>query len=403
MRYAHIVGWGKYVPSKVMTNDDLAKLVDTSDAWIRERTGIGERRIAADNESTSTLATYAAQQALDVAGLSASQIDLIMVATATPENFFPATACLVQDALGASHAGAFDVSAACSGFVYALSMGADAVKSGSANNVLVIGAETLSRIVDWKDRNTCVLFGDGAGAVVLQASDQPGGVLASILRSDGSGGDYLYVPANGNGPKSVASVPIVNSQSPILESHFLKMNGREVYKFATRVVDKTLREVMHKVGWVSAQVDVVIPHQANLRILESAMKTLGVPMEKTIVNLDRYGNTSAASIPIALAEAAETGRLRPHDKLLTIGFGGGLTWAAAAIEWGVPKQVTKSQRTLSRFNNSLSGLRSKARRVVRNTEQKVKGKLSAISGQQSALGSPRKPEKIAENETPSKS
>jgi 3-oxoacyl-[acyl-carrier-protein] synthase III len=404
MRYAHIVGWGKYLPSKVMTNDDIAKFVDTSDAWIRERTGIGERRIAADNESTSVLATYAAQAALDVAGVSASQIDLIMVATATPENFFPATACAVQDALGAIKAGAFDVSAACSGFVYALSMGADAIKAGSANYVLVIGAETLSRIVDWTDRNTCVLFGDGAGAVVLQASDQPGGVLSSILRSDGSGGDFLYVSANGNGPQTGGpKSAIVNSQSPIVESHFLKMNGREVYKFATRVVDKTLREVMHKVGWVAAQVDIVIPHQANIRILESAMKSLGVPMEKTIVNLDRYGNTSAASIPIALAEAAETGRLRPHDKILTIGFGGGLTWAAAAIEWGVPKPVTKSQRTISRFNNSLSGFRSRARKLVRNTEQRVKGKLSAIGDQQSALSNPRKPEKDAANEAPPKS
>jgi 3-oxoacyl-[acyl-carrier-protein] synthase-3 len=402
MRYAHIVGWGKYVPGKVMTNDDIAKIVDTSDAWIRERTGIGERRIAADNESTSIMATYAAQQALDVAGVSASQIDLIIVATATPENFFPATACLVQDALGADRAGAFDVSAACSGFVYALSMGADAVKAGSANYVLVIGAETLSRIVDWKDRNTCVLFGDGAGAVVLGASDQPGGILASILRADGSGGDYLYVPANGNGPKVGATTAIVNSQSPIVESHFLKMNGREVYKFATRVVDRTLREVMHKVGWVAEQVDVVIPHQANIRILESAMKALGVPMEKTIVNLDRYGNTSAASIPIALAEAAEMGRLRPHDKLLTIGFGGGLTWAAAAIEWGVPKQVTKSQRTLSRFNNSLSSFRSRARKLARNTEQRVKGRLSAISDQRLTLGGPRKPDKDVANDTEAK-
>jgi 3-oxoacyl-[acyl-carrier-protein] synthase-3 len=402
MRYAHIVGWGKYVPSKVMTNDDIAKIVDTSDAWIRERTGIGERRIAADNESTSIMATYAAQQALDVAGVSASQIDLIIVATATPENFFPATACLVQDALGADRAGAFDVSAACSGFVYALSMAADALKAGSATYVLVIGAETLSRIVDWKDRNTCVLFGDGAGAVVLGVSDQPGGILASILRADGSGGDYLYVPANGNGPKVGATTAIVNSQSPIVESHFLKMNGREVYKFATRVVDRTLREVMHKVGWVAEQVDVVIPHQANIRILESAMKALGVPMEKTIVNLDRYGNTSAASIPIALAEAAEMGRLRPHDKLLTIGFGGGLTWAAAAIEWGVPKQVTKSQRTLSRFNNSLSSFRSRARKLARNTEQRVKGRLLAIGDQRLTLGGPRKPDKDVANDTEAK-
>jgi 3-oxoacyl-[acyl-carrier-protein] synthase-3 len=369
MRYAHIVGWGKYVPSKVMTNDDIAKLVDTSDAWIRERTGIAERRIAADNESTSTLATSAAQQALDVAGVSASQIDLIIVATATPENFFPATACLVQDALGASKAGAFDVSAACSGFVYALSMGADAIKAGSANYVLVIGAETISRILDWKDRNTCVLFGDGAGAVVLQSSNQPGGILSSILRADGSGGEYLFVCANGNAA-SVAGANI-NTALPIADTHFLQMNGREVYKFATRVIDKTLREVMHKVGWSADQVDVVVPHQANIRILESAMKTLGVPMEKCIANLDRYGNTSAASIPIALAEAAEQGRLRPHDKVLTIGFGGGLTWAAAALEWGVPKPVSKGQRQISRWSNSVSGVRSRVRKLLWRTEVKV--------------------------------
>ena len=395
MRYAHIVGWGKFLPSRIMTNDDISKLVDTSDAWIRDRTGISERRIAGDHESTSMLATQAAIAALDVAGITASQIDLIIVATSTPENFFPSVACAVQDALGAEHAGAFDVSAACSGFVYALATGSDAIKAGSANYVLVIGAETTSRILDWTDRNTCVLFGDGAGAVVLQASDQPGGVLSQVLRADGSGGDLLYVCANGNGPKAISQKSGASSGVlPVADSHFLHMNGREVYKFATRVIDKTLRDVMHRVGWTAGEIDLVVPHQANIRILESAMKSMAIPLDKCVLNLDRYGNTSAASIPIAMAEAADAGRLLLHHKVLTIGFGGGLTWAAAAIEWGVPKVISKPQRTLNRFNTSIAGFKRDARKLFRRTESRVLDTIDSTIGKPADTAPARSPAKV---------
>jgi len=370
MRYAHIVGWGKYVPSRIMTNDELGKMVDTSDEWIFSHTGIRQRRIAADHESTSTMATQAAIAALDVAGVSPTQIDQIIVATSTPENFFPSVACLVQDALGADHAGAFDLSAACSGFVYALSVGADTIKAGNANTVLVIGAETFSRIIDWKDRNTCILFGDGAGAVVLQGSDQPGGVLSTILRADGSGGDLLCLSANGNRPKSAINQ---NSNVPMTDAHFVQMNGREVFKFATRVVDRTLRDLCNKVGWETQDVDAVVPHQANIRIIEAAAKYMGVSLEKFVINLDRYGNTSAASIPLALCEAHENGRLRTNDKLLTIGFGAGLTWAAAAIHWTGLRSNNRTQRVVNRVGYSLTGIRTRARRLIRQAEDRVFG------------------------------
>ena len=367
MRYAHIVGWGKYLPSRIMTNDEIGKMVDTSDEWIRKNTGIGQRRIAADNESTSTMATQAAIEALDVAGVSPAQIDQIIVATSTPENFFPSSACLVQEALGADHAGAFDLSAACSGFVYALSAATDSIKAGNANNVLVIGAETFSRIIDWHDRNTCILFGDGAGAVVLQGSDQPGGVLSTILRADGSGGEFLSVSANGNRPKSAFEL------TPTHDSHFVQMNGREVFKFATRVVDRTLRDLCNKVGWETQDVDSVVPHQANIRIIESAAKLMGLPMEKFVVNLDKYGNTSAASIPIALCDAYDSGRLRPNDKVLMIGFGAGLTWAAAAIQWSGLRVANRTQRVVNRVGYSLTGIRSRARKLIRQAEDRVFG------------------------------
>ncbi len=366
MKYAHIVGWGKGVPQRVMTNNDLRALVDTSDEWIRERTGIGSRHVAGEGESTCTLATDAAMRALEVAGISPSQIDLIIVATATPDYAFPSTASLVQDALGADRAGAYDLSAACSGFVYALSMGTDVIRAGSANTVLVIGAETLSRVVNWKDRNTCVLFGDGAGAVVLSGSDQPGGVLSSILRSDGSGGDLLIIPGGGSAQPTTADTLERND-------HTIRMNGREVYKFATRVMDRTVRELLHKVGWTVEQIDLFVPHQANIRIIESAAKSLGLPMEKVFTNLEHYGNTSAASIPIAIAEAAEQGRLRPNDKVVMIGFGAGLTWAAAAVTWGQPKLVSRSQRTAQRLRYNVTSVRSRLLRSLRRIEGKVFG------------------------------
>ncbi|MFN3705626.1 MAG: beta-ketoacyl-ACP synthase III, partial [Thermoflexales bacterium] len=285
---------------------------------------------------------------------------------ATPDHIFPATACLVQDALGAAHAGAFDLSAACSGFVYALSVAADRIRAGSANTALVIGAETLSRIINWNDRSTCVLFGDGAGAVVLQGSDQPGGVLSTLLRADGSGSDLLIVPAGGC--KLPLTLEVLTRQL-----HTLHMNGREVYRFASRVLDRAAREVMHKAGWTSDQVDLFVPHQANLRIIESAARALNIPMEKVFCNIEHYGNTSAASIPIALAEAAESGRLRVRDRVIIVGFGAGLTWAAAAIEWSEPQAVSRSRRVLRRMSYSLAGVRSRARRLLRRLEDRLFG------------------------------
>ncbi|MBX7214969.1 MAG: ketoacyl-ACP synthase III [Thermoflexales bacterium] len=349
MRYAHIVGWGKSVPEKIVTNDDLARTVNTSDEWIRTMTGIRQRHIASDKETTASLSTAAAIDALDMAGVPAAQLDLIIVSTVTPDYMFPSTAALVQDALGADNAGAYDLSAACAGFLYALSQAADSIRAGTIHTALVIGAERLSSIVDWKDRNTCVLFGDGAGAVVLKASTQPGGVLTTLLRADGSGGPALYKRQNA--------------------AETLQMNGREVFRFATRVMDKSVREVMRRAGWTNDQVDVVVPHQANIRIIDTAAKALGIPMEKFFVNIDRYGNTSAASIPIALCEAVTAGKLKPDDKLVLVGFGGGLTWAAAAVQWLVPpKPVKRSQRVLSRLGYGAAAIRSRARRVLRRLE-----------------------------------
>ncbi len=335
MRYAHIVGWGKYVPERILTNADLEKMVETTDEWIRTRTGIRERRIAANpKDTTATMAVRAAREALNMAGVNPDQLDLIIVSTSSPEHIFPATACLVQDALGASRAGAFDLSAACSGFVYALAMAHASIVSGNAEYVLVIGSETLSRITDWKDRNTCVLFGDGAGALLLRASEQPGGVLSTVLGSDGSGGDLLMLPAGGS------RFP-TNMETVTQGMHYIKMDGREVFRFATRVMAKATQEVIAKAGLKLEDVNLVIPHQANERIIHSSMGALKLPPDKVFVNLDRYGNTSTASIPIALCEAIETGRVRPNDNLVFVGFGAGLTWAAAAIKWGVPPPPKK--------------------------------------------------------------
>ncbi|NLE75520.1 MAG: ketoacyl-ACP synthase III, partial [Chloroflexi bacterium] len=287
--YAQVVGWGLCVPERVLTNDDLAAMVDTSDEWIVSRTGIRERRIAAgDRESTAGLALRAAQAALRVAGLSPAQLDLVIVATATPDYTFPATACLVQDGLGATHAGAFDLGAGCSGFLYGLRLAADSIQAGSAQHALVIGAETLSRITDWNDRNTCVLFGDGAGAVVLSACSERCGVLATVLGSDGSGGDLLKLPAGGS-RRPASHDTVAEGQ------HFLKMNGSQVFRFATGVMARATHEVLQGAGWTLPEVSLVIPHQANVRIIQAAAKKLGLPEERFFVNLDRYGNTSAAS------------------------------------------------------------------------------------------------------------
>lgn len=330
-RYAQIVGWGHDVPKKVITNADLEQIVDTTDEWIRTRTGIEERHVAADPKETSaSLGLAAARRALAVADVPASKVDLIICATSTPEHVFPSTASVIQDALGATRAGAFDLSAACSGFVYALSMARGHILAGDAEYVLVIGAETMSRVVDWTDRGTCVLFGDGAGAVLVAASDVPGGILACELGSDGSGGNALIIPGGGSAKPS--SLETVSNGD-----HYIKMDGKAVFRFATRVMAEATRRVLDRVGLSTDDVDLMIPHQANVRIIQnSVLRQLKIPSDKVFVNLNSYGNTSAASIPIALCEAIEAGKIKPDDNLVFVGFGAGLTWGACAIQWSVP-------------------------------------------------------------------
>lgn len=327
--YAHITGWGMAVPERVLTNNDLSKLVDTNDEWIRSHTGIAERRIANDEQTTASLATEASLEALQVANLKPADLDLIIVSTSSPEHTFPATACLVQDRLGAVKAGAFDLLAACSGFIFALNMGAQMIRSGEAQNVLIIGSETLSRLVNWKDRNTCILFGDGAGAFVLQGSPEPGGILSTVMRSDGSGGDLLSLP--GGGSRYPTTMETVRNGL-----HYIQMNGREVYRFATRVMSQATLEAVEKAKLTIDDIDLLIPHQANMRIIEAAVRRLNIPMDRCVVNLDRYGNTSTASIPIATCEALQEGRIHPGDQLVFVGFGAGLTWGAMVAQWTGP-------------------------------------------------------------------
>ncbi len=359
MPNAHITGWGMAVPETIMTNDDLSKFVETNDEWIRERTGIRERRIARETDFTSTLAVDASIQALKVANVRPTDIDLIICSTSTPEYMFPATACLIQDQLGATRAGAFDLLAACSGFIYALNMGAQAIRSGSIKTALIIGSETLSRFVNWKDRNTCILFGDGAGAFVLQASERPGGVFSAVMHSDGSGGDLLTLPAGG-------------SRNPITETtfhegkHYIQMDGKEVFRFATRVMASATQEVLDAAGLKLEDIRWVVPHQANIRIIEAAARGLKLPMDRFIVNLDRYGNTSTASIPIAMVEAIEKGQIKSGDKFVMVGFGAGLTWGALAAEWTGP-MPSKGQVYPEQYRR-LGRVRSWVRRLIRFIE-----------------------------------
>lgn len=336
-RYAHVIGWGMYTPQKVLTNQEISQIVDTSDEWIQTRTGVKERRIAADNESTATLATQAALRALIMGGVRPSELDLIIVSSSSPEHIFPATASLVQDALGASRAGAFDLLAACTGFIYAMDMASHAIISGSIDTALVIGAETLSRLTDWSDRGTCILFGDGAGAFLLQASDKPGGYVASVLRSDGSGGDLLILPAGGS--KEPASFDTVKNGK-----HYIHMNGREVFRFATRVMANATREVVEKANLDLDEISLIIPHQANKRIIEAAAKNLKMDLDRFYINLDKYGNTSTASIPIATVEALNEGKIHPGDRLVFVGFGAGLTWGALLLEWTGALEETRLVR-----------------------------------------------------------
>jgi 3-oxoacyl-[acyl-carrier-protein] synthase III len=320
-----ITGVGSYVPERVLTNDDLAKIVDTSDEWITERTGIKERHVAAETQAASDLALPAARQALAMAGLDPADVELVIVATVTPDMFFPSTGSLVATALGADDAGAYDLSAGCTGFMYALAQAYGAVAGGLSDNAVVIGAETLSKITNWHDRSTCVLFGDGAGAVVLERVPA-GGFLGFELGSDGEGGKDLSVPAGG-------SRNPVTAQTVEQEMHFLQMNGREVYKFATRVLVSSAEKLLEECGLTVNDVDLYIPHQANKRIIDHAARNLGIPQEKIFVNLQKYGNTSSASIPLCLAEAVAEGRLHKGTRVLMTGMGAGLTWGSAYTIW----------------------------------------------------------------------
>ena len=327
--YAHITGWGMAVPDRILTNEELATMVDTDNDWIVSRTGIHERRIANDDQTTASLATEASLNALSVANLKPGELDLIIVATSSPEHLFPATACLVQNSIGAGRAGAFDLLAACTGFIYALNMASQAILSGSINNALVIGSETLSRIVDWNDRQTCILFGDGAGAFVLQAGVDQAGLLSAVMRSDGSGADLLSLPAGGSAlPATIETV-----QEGL---HYIDMDGRGVFRFATRVMTQAMNEVLRDANIDIDEVSLVIPHQANRRIIETAMRNINLPMERCVMNLDRYGNTSTASIPIATCEAITNERIKAGDKIVFVGFGAGLTWGAALVQWSGP-------------------------------------------------------------------
>lgn len=327
--YAAIMGWGMAVPERRLTNADLERMVETSDEWITARTGIRERRIVGPGESTSTLSTEAARRALDSAGLAANQIDLIILATCTPDRPFPATACAVQANLNIPHAAAFDVVAACSGFVYGLNVATSMVRSGAAKNVLFIAADVFTHYINWNDRNTCVLFGDGAGAVVLQPSEEPLGLLSCVMGSDGAHEDLMAVDAGGT---RMPATPELLEQG----RQFVYMNGREIFKLAVRGMGDSSEQALAAAGVSGAAIDLVVPHQANLRIIDATAKRLNMPMERVMVNIDRYGNTSAATIPIALVEAAEQGRLPNGANVLLTAFGGGLTWASAVVRWGRP-------------------------------------------------------------------
>lgn len=323
--HAAIAGIGAAVPDKVMTNFDFEKFLDTSDEWITQRTGIKERRYVSDGESTVSLSVQASRQALADAGLDASQLDLIICATVSPDMIMPASACLIQNELGAVGVPAFDISAACSGFVYGLIVGNQFIIAGTYKRVLLIGGDTLTRFSDFSDRASCVLFGDGAGAVVLEATDQPDrGIEYTVMHADGQGWDFIHVPAGGS--KNPATHETVEQNM-----HYVKMRGRDVYRFAVDKMQWLLGDCMDKCGLTVQDVDMVLPHQVNIRILKSAAEKFGFPMEKIYVNIDRYGNTSGASIPLALEEAWREGKIGPGSTILMVAFGAGLTWAGAVL------------------------------------------------------------------------
>ena len=326
MRFVRLTGWGRYAPAQVLTNADLERMVDTNDEWIVSRTGIRERRVAAAHETTASMGAVAGLRAIRTAGLEPDDIDLIIVATLTPDYPMPSTAALVKEAIGNSKAPAFDIAAACSGFVYGYATASAYITAGLAKHALVIGAELLTRFLDYTDRGTSILFGDGAGAVVLSATDEPTAPVGIELTTEPQGAYMIWLPAGGS-----TSPP--SAETVARGEHKIRMEGRETYRFATRTLASTALAAVDKAGWKPADVDLFVPHQANIRIIEAVAKGLGLPMEKMFVNLDRYGNTSAASVPIALAEAVNEGRVKVGDKLVFVAFGAGFTSGAVAMEW----------------------------------------------------------------------
>lgn len=326
MRSVGIVGIGSYVPENIMTNKNFEEFLDTSDEWIIARTGIRQRHIAPEDMSVSDLCYQAGLKALADARIAPEEVELVIVATVTPDYAFPATACLVADRLGAKNAAAFDLEAGCSGFIYGVATGSQFVAAGLYKTVLVIGGETLSKILNWSDRSTCILFGDGAGAAVLRPVKEGYGFLGFELGSDGSGGHLLSLPAGGS--KCPASPETVEKKL-----HTLQMEGKEVFKFAVRVMGDASVRVLEKAGLAQGEIDLLVPHQANIRIVDAAVKRLGISRDKVVINLERYGNMSAASIPVALDEAAKTGRIKEGDNIVMVGFGTGLTWGACVLKW----------------------------------------------------------------------
>ena len=366
LKYSRISGWGKYVPEKIVTNKELEELIDTSDEWITQRTGIKERRVSADDQTCSTLAIAAAEKALAVAELQPTDLDLIIVSTTTPDHLAPAVSSLVQHKLGAT-CPAFTLVTGCTGFVYGITTAHQFIATGAYNHILVIGVEIISRFLNWEDRNTCVLFGDGAGAVVMSASDTPTGLKAFDLGSDGEKCMSIAVPGIGSAQK-------IDYGTIDRNEHKLIMNGREVFKFASRILPASTTQVLENAGMTIDDIDLLIPHQANARIIDLAIRRLGIPAEKVYVNLHKYGNTSAASIPLALIEALEEGRIKEGDHLCLVSFGAGLTWASAVVQWGQPLGDTAAEIDESLIWD-LNALRKKM--SLASTKMRVKARTLA--------------------------
>jgi len=366
LRYAHIVGWGSYLPETVLTNDDIALLVNTTDEWIRSRTGIERRHIANENETAATMGFEAAARALAIAGILPQQVDMIIVATSTSGNAFPSSASLVQDYLGATNASAFDLSAACSGFVYGMGMATQAIATGFINTAVVIGSETMSRVLDWNDRATCILFGDGAGAVVLNGSSVPGGVMATTLGSDGSGAELLKLPTIYRNPVPTLAPTFYRNN---YQANVVSMNGRQVFRFATKIIAKSVLEAVEEAGLTMDDVALIVPHQANTRIIETAAKRLGISPDVFYINVDQVANTSAASIPIALDDAVKNGRLQPDDNVVFVGFGGGLSWGTSVVKWAAtPPDEDRIDNRWAKARYAAARARSRMRQISRQVE-----------------------------------